>query len=123
MPGDVALDQALLHLADRIEALWEEERRLLQHAAAEDFDRLIERKEHLAVEVARLMQHALGFDPQPSTRLRLRAMRERLTDNKELLQRHIDAVGEIAALIAGVLNSAMSDGTYSRHAVSQRYAP
>lgn len=113
-----ALDRALLQLATRIEHVLLEEKNALA-AQPMDLDFLIARKEHLALEVVRLSQAAGRAAPDASIRARLETTTKLLAENSDLLRRHIDAVSEIAALVAGVVAKAAGDGTYSRYAVRQ----
>lgn len=113
-----ALDRALLQLATRIERVLLEEKNALA-AQPMDLDFLIARKEHLALEVLRLSQAAGRVAPDVTIKTRLETTVRLLAENRDLLRRNIDAVSEIAALVASVVNKASGDGTYSRYAARQ----
>ncbi len=113
-----ALNRALIQLAMRIERVLLEEKNALA-AQPKDLDVLIARKEHLALEVLRLSQAAGRVAPDATSKTRLETTVRLLAENSDLLRRHIDAVSEIAALIAGVVTKATGDGTYSRFAARQ----
>ena len=118
-----SLDHALLGLAGRIESVLAEERQLLSGGPAEDLDRIAARKNLLALEATRLTQHAGALAPSPAVTARLRDVAAALADNERLLKRHIDAVSEIAALVADVCSRASSDGTYTKQAARQGPMP
>jgi hypothetical protein len=117
--GAAATNQALLQLVIRLESVLEEERKMLAGSLPNDHDRLIARKEHLALEATRLAQHAGGFLPDGPIRMRLGQAADQLAENARLLRRHIEAVDEIAALIAEICSSVTSDGTYTNKAARQ----
>lgn len=113
--GSSALDRALAQLATRIDAILAEEQLILT-SHPEAFERLVARKELLAVEASRLALAARGGVSDQRVRDRLAAAAKRLADNSCFLRRHIDAVSEIAALVASAVSQSSSDGTYSRQA-------
>jgi hypothetical protein len=110
-------NDALLQLIQRINGMLDEESGLLAGGPPDDFDRIIARKNHLALEVGRFASHVGPFAPDAAARLKLQHTKARLADNASVLQRNIDAVGEILAMVADVLNRAHSDGTYTYEAV------
>lgn len=116
-PLDAAspLNRALEQLAIRVEDFVREEQNILTSRPA-DFERLLARKELLAVDASRLSLAARGVALNPLVQKRLAQAAERLVENRHFLRRHIDAVSEIAALISRAVSRATSDGTYSRHA-------
>ena len=107
-----ALNRALIQLATRIESILLEEKKALA-SQPNDLEFLVARKEHLALDVLHLSQVAGGAAPDASVRARLAMTGRLLAENSGLLRRHIDAVSEIAALVAGVVNRSNGDGTYS----------
>ena len=112
-PGPPHENQALAFLIQRIDAVLDEEARLLAANDPEEFDSIISRKDHLALEAARLTAGQARQVIDPIVREKLRAVKAKLLENASLLQMHIEAVGEISALVAGVVNQATSDGTYT----------
>ena len=104
---------AIVQLADRISGVLTEERQLLAAAGKCDFDAVVARKSHLALELNRLIQHASGsLDTEP-LRSCLRSLSHELDENAALLRRHIEAVREVSSILASAINSASTDGTYS----------
>jgi hypothetical protein len=116
-PSSSAQNDALLQLIQRINGTLDKEGGLLAGATPEEFDRIIARKNHLALEVARFATHVGPFAPDAAARLKLQNTKARLADNASELQRNIDAVGEILSMVSDVLNRAHSDGTYTYEAV------
>lgn len=117
------LENALLQIAGRIEAVLVEEAMLLAAPPGEDYERLIARKNHLALEVMRISQHGAGSRVSDEVKRRLAEIGTRLAGNAALVRRHMNAVGEIAALVAEMCNRASSDGTYSSQAARQGRLP
>lgn len=114
--GSAAVNQALLQLAGRIESVLEDERRLLAGSSSDALDHVIARKNHIALEVMRVAQHAAGFVPDAALRNRFKETVAMLTENEGLLRRHIAAVDEISSVVAAVISDSTSDGTYSSDA-------
>jgi hypothetical protein len=110
-----ALNRALVQLAMRIEDILEEEQSILT-SQPDTFEKLVARKELLAVEAARLALAARGVVLDRHATDRLAAAGKRLHQGSRFLRRHIDAVNEIAQLVAGAVARSRSDGTYSRQA-------
>lgn len=115
--NDPAQNDALLQLIRRIDGMLEEESRLLAAGPSDEFDRIITRKNHLALEVSRFAAHIGAMGPDAETRRKLQDTAARLSDNANTLRRNIDAVGEILAMVSDVLNRAHSDGTYTYDAM------
>jgi hypothetical protein len=109
----VRLMEAILHLADLISEVVQEEKRLIARPEGADFSALVARKSHLALELGKLMQHAEGKMPADRVRQRLAALSVELAANERLLRRHMDAVYEISTLIGEAIEQSTADGTYS----------
>ncbi len=107
------LMEALLHLADLISEVVQEERSLISRPEGADFSALVARKSHLALELARLMKIAEGKVPTERVRQRLATLSRELAANERLLRRHMDAVYEISTLIGDAIEQSTADGTYS----------
>lgn len=107
------LMDALLHLADLISEVVQEERALISRPEGADFSALVARKSHLALELARLMKIAEGKVPTERVRQRLATLSRELAANERLLRRHMDAVYEISTLIGDAIEQSTADGTYS----------
>ena len=115
--ADPAQNDALLQLIQRIDGMLEEESKLLAKGPSDEFDRIIARKNHLALEVSRFAAHIGSLRPDAAAQRKLQNTRALLADNANALQRNIDAVGEILAMVSDVLNRAHSDGTYTYDAM------
>jgi hypothetical protein len=107
------LMDAILHLADLISEVVQEEKALIARPEGADFSALVARKSHLALELGKLMQHAEGKVPTDRVRQRLAALSVELAANERLLRRHMDAVYEISSLIGEAIEQSTADGTYS----------
>lgn len=114
---DPAQSDALLQLVQRINAVLEEEGRLLGEGPSDDFDRIIARKNHLALEMARFAANVGPLRLDAAARLTLQEAKVSIADNASVLQRNIDAVGEILTMVSDVLNRSQSDGTYTYDAM------
>jgi hypothetical protein len=112
-PGTAKSSHALAQFAQRLEGALDEERQLLAASAFDDLDRVIARKDQLALELSRFTPLAGARGVDKDTHTLLVQVAGMLDQNALLLKRHIDAVSEIADMIADVLDSASSDGTYT----------
>ena len=107
------LMEAILHLADLISEVVQEEKALIARPEGADFSALVARKSHLALELGRLTQLAEGKIPTERVRQRLATLSAELAANERLLRRHMDAVYEISSLIGEAIEQSTADGTYS----------
>ncbi len=107
------LMEAILHLADLISELVQEEKKLIARPEGADFSALVARKSHLALELGKLMQLAEGKVATEHVRQRLATLSAELAANERLLRRHMDAVYEISSLIGDAIEQSTADGTYS----------
>lgn len=107
------LMEAILHLADLISEVVQEEKALIARPEGGDFSALVARKSHLALELGRLTQLAEGKIPTERVRQRLATLSAELAANERLLRRHMDAVYEISSLIGEAIEQSTADGTYS----------
>lgn len=71
------------------------------------------RKAHGLLELDRAAAMLEGMPPDGATLALLRELREKLDTNSRVLGIHIDAVREIASIIAESIREAESDGTYT----------
>lgn len=115
-----ALSQSLQQIAERLEVVLESERQLLTKSSFDDLVQVIARKDQLALEIARLGQHASGCRLDPDGQALLHRAERCINANARLLKNHIDAVGEIASLITAICSNADADGTYSVSVVHRR---
>jgi len=107
------LMEAILHLADLISEVVQEEKALIARPEGADFSALVARKSHLALELGKLMQLAEGKIPTEQVRQRLATLSSELAANERVLRRHMDAVYEISSLIGDAIEQSTADGTYS----------
>jgi hypothetical protein len=106
-------DGALGHALSRLELLIEQETSALRHASVDDLRDFNNRKAQAFVELNRAMGSVAGQAPSPDMSLRLTALREKLETNRRKLKMHLDAVQEVAGMLADQIRNADSDGTYS----------
>lgn len=71
------------------------------------------RKGRYLYELTRAMRGLTAADIGPEQELSLRRLRERLAANEAAIRAHLDAVGEVAALMQNAIQRAETDGTYS----------
>ncbi len=71
------------------------------------------RKSQGLLELDRALKLLDGADPGEPIKQALRALREKLETNREVLATHLDAVREVATIIAEAIRNVESDGTYS----------
>jgi hypothetical protein len=106
-------NETLRRIVGHIKSVVEEERELLASSNFDGFDRVIARKDQLAIELSRHTRR-LGSDTVESeARELLNDAARALDSNATLLRRHIEAVSEVAGLICNILVNANSDGTYT----------
>ena len=105
--------EALRQIVARIKAAVAEENQLLAAASFSGFDRIIARKDQLAIELSRCAKRIDAGAVDGETRALLDEAAKALGSNADLLRRHIEAVSEVASLICNVLVNASSDGTYT----------
>lgn len=108
-----ALGSAILYVADRIDALLDEERVALSSASASEIDMIVSRKSHLVIELMRLTAHASSLKHDDVARDRLGLLSRNLAQNAQLLRRHVDAVRSVSNIIAQAICQNNDDGTYT----------
>ncbi|MEJ2124131.1 MAG: hypothetical protein P8Y67_10475 [Alphaproteobacteria bacterium] len=72
------------------------------------------RKAHGLLELDRALRMLDGQKPSDTTLQMLSTLREKLEVNQQVLSIHVQAVREIAGVIADTIREADSDGTYTR---------
>ena len=103
----------LYKAAERLEEIVEQETAALRARKAVDFNDANNRKSQGLLDLSRAL-HLLGDGvPAEETKHALRRLRSKLDDNRDVLQTHLDAVHEVAGIIADAIRNADSDGTYS----------
>jgi hypothetical protein len=102
-----------LNAIERLTATIDEETDRLESRAQVDFDSFSERKNRGLLELTRVMRQAQGVEFDPRVVAHLTRLRANLLRNQAALQMHLDAVREVAAIIARSIQEVESDGTYS----------
>ncbi len=115
-----AFDRAVIQIADRIDAVLEEEKAVLVGQVQGDIDAIATRKSHLFIEFMRLSSHATTTSGDAIVRDRVAALMGSLNRNAQLLRRHVDAVREVSDIIANSISESADDGTYSCHVMRPR---
>jgi len=106
-------DGALGQAVGRLETLLDQEMAALRHASVEDLRDFNNRKAQAFVELNRAVGGLAGQVLSPQLRARLAALRQQLDVNRRTLKMHLDAVQEVAGMLADQIRNADSDGTYS----------
>jgi hypothetical protein len=111
---------ALKHAAARLVQLLDRETAALRKRQPVDMDDLSNRKNQALLELSRIGRTIDGDALDDQLRLMLRELRKKLDENRTVLKLHLQAVGEVADILAAAIRDADSDGTYSTGA-SQRW--
>ncbi len=101
-----------LMAADRIEAILDQERGVLEALSGDALKVLSERKARSLLEISRAAR-SLGPEDGPKLRARLERLRDKLDQSRSALRLHLNAAHEIAGLVSRAIEEAESDGTYN----------
>lgn len=107
------MNGALGQAVGRLEVLLDQEMAALRHASVEDLRDFNNRKAQAFVELNRAVGGLAGQAPSADLRARLSSLRQKLDVNRRTLKMHLDAVQEVAGMLADQIRDAESDGTYS----------
>lgn len=107
------MNGALGQAVGRLEVLLDQEMAQLRHASVEDLRDFNNRKAQAFVELNRAVGGLAGQAPSADLRARLSSLRQKLDVNRRTLKMHLDAVQEVAGMLADQIRDAESDGTYS----------
>lgn len=99
----------------RIEMLVDRETEALQSRTVIDLRESNNGKSQALLELGVAAQNLEGEPLDPELVMRLRALRGKLEANRALLHRHLQAVREIATVVADTIQNSEWDGTYSQH--------
>lgn len=102
-----------LNAIERLTVTIDEETDKLESRTPVDFDSFSQRKNRGLLELTRVMRQAQGIEFDPRVVAHLSRLRASLVRNQAALQMHLDAVREVAAIIAKSIQEVESDGTYS----------
>ncbi|VIO80391.1 hypothetical protein CI41S_72570 [Bradyrhizobium ivorense] len=108
--------RGLLASIQRLEAVIEEETSALETGKKIDFDDFSARKSRSMLEFVRLMRARVYLGSEAEIAEEIRQLRDKLERNRAILERHYDAVREVATIIVRAIREAESDGTYARRA-------
>jgi hypothetical protein len=123
-PGDekgaaLMLETAIRRLVDVVD----EETTALRERRPLDLNACNTRKSQGQLELDRALRLYNGADPGEPLKAALRTLREKLETNRQVLNTHLEAVREVATLIADAIQNVESDGTYSLSFRSKGPAP
>lgn len=110
---DKAVNTILEKAVRRLEEAVEQETAALRSRTPIDMNAFNERKNQGLLELDRALRLLNGGPPSEEMKIALRALRQKLDANREVLTTHIEAVREVAAIISEAIRGAESDGTYS----------
>ncbi len=107
--SETPLSQAI----ERLEEILDQETAALRSHAKIDLKALNSRKSHGLLEFSRVIRQLEGAPQNEAIMSRLGSLRAKLETNRGVLKMHIEAVREVAAIVADAIREAESDGTYS----------
>jgi hypothetical protein len=114
IPGHwLGTNASTLNAVERLKATIDEETEKLELRAFVDFDAFSQRKNRGLLELTRAMRLTQGAGADPRVVPHLTRLRASLVRNQAALQIHLDAVREVSAIIAKLIQEGESDGTYS----------
>jgi hypothetical protein len=105
----VMLDKAIKRLTDVVD----QETMALRDRKPIDLIQFNNRKTQGLLELDRALRLLDGADPGEPRKDALRALRLKLETNRQVLNTHLEAVREVATIIADAIRNVESDGTYS----------
>ncbi|MCK0207932.1 hypothetical protein MWN33_07780 [Starkeya koreensis] len=117
-PSTVMLEGVL----DRLEETLTLETDALRNRHLLDFEEISRRKSRSLLELSRAVRTLPGT-LEGALLARLARLRATLTANRDLLELHLAAAQEVAAILGEALRAAESDGTYSAALGTRRAAP
>ena len=113
MQAPAATLTTLLRAVERTEDLLDEETFALKDRRAIDLVSFIRRKNQSLLEITRAARALSDYEVGPAVTDRLAGLKDRLERNQAVLRLHLEAVREVAELLAKAARDADSDGTYS----------
>lgn len=99
----------------RIEKLVDRETEALRSRATIDLRESNNGKSQALLELGLAARSLEGVTLDPELIARLKALRSKLETNRAILRRHLEAVREIAGVVAETIQDREWDGTYSQH--------
>jgi hypothetical protein len=107
--ANVPLERAI----ERLEEVVDQETMALRSRAAIDLKDFNNRKSQGLLELNRALRGFDGLANNQVARARLEGLRAKLDVNRAVLKTHLEAVREVATVLADAIRDAESDGTYS----------
>lgn len=118
---DIEAARALvIQVIQRIDSCLDEEIAALDKAPNFDLKASNDRKSQGLVDLSQAMRRLKPADVDDELNHQLQAFRAKLAVNLRKICLHLDAVKEITAMLSLAIQSADSDGTYTRHIGPQR---
>ena len=111
--AQISSNLALKNAVGRLLQLLDRETTALRKREPLDMDDLCDRKNQALLELSRIGQRIDGEAVGPELRAMLTELRRKLDENRSALELHLQAVGEVADILARTIRDAESDGTYS----------
>lgn len=118
-----AVNNHIQRTVTRLMEVVDEETAALRDRKPVDLREYNNRKAHSLLELDRAMTIAEGVTLEASTLALIAALRDKLNANSRVLGVHIEAVREVATIIADTIREAESDGTYTHAYRSKGPAP
>ncbi len=121
-PVDAVFDQgstnpsanvALKNAAARLLQLLDRETTALRERQPVDMDDLCDRKNQALLELSRIGRRLEGDSVDVELRSMLADLHKKLDENRSVLKLHLQAVSQVANILAKAIRDAESDGTYS----------
>jgi len=112
----------VISILRRIEGYLDEETIALDKAPNFDLKASNDLKSQGLVDLNQAMRRLKNSDVNEELEVKLQAFRKKLAINLRKIRLHLDAVREITAMLADAIQSAESDGTYTRHIGPMRSA-
>ncbi len=114
-PDAAATDQnaALKGAVERLLLLLDRETTALRTRRSVDMGDLCDRKNQALLELSRIGRRLEGEPVDAAARALLADLRVKLEENRTVLKFHLQAVGEVADILATAIRDVESDGTYS----------
>jgi len=105
----------LMKSLERLEETLDLETAALLSRDLKNLDEFSRRKSQSLLEISRMVRSAEAIALDGIAAQRFEQLKTKLERNQEILERHMRAVQEISSIIAGAIQAAESDSTYSAH--------
>ncbi len=112
-PAPASARLALKSAVARLIQVLDRETTALKRREPVDMDELCDRKNQALLELSRIARRFDRDEIDPELRPMLGQLREKLDENRSVLTLHLQAVQEVAKILAEAIRDADSDGTYA----------